>query len=70
MDDFQDKLKIGRITTVSGTIDDWIVAVLQPFDLIERKNENYIFSSGLQKIVDISYDDDNPVLFLFKVKKN
>jgi hypothetical protein len=70
MEDFQDKLNIGRISTVSGTIDDWIVAVLQPFDLIERKNENYAFSLGLQNIVDISHDDDNPILFLFKVKKS
>jgi hypothetical protein len=67
--EFQDRLKIGRIDWVSGTIDDYAVAILQPFDLLQRKNENYTFHPDLQKIMDASEEDDNPILCLFKVKE-
>jgi hypothetical protein len=69
MEEFQDKLKIGKVDHISGTVDDYIVAVLQPFDLLEEKSKNYTFLPELQNMVAESSDGDNPVLFLFKVKK-
>lgn len=68
--EFQDKMKTGRIDNISGTIGDYIVATLQPFDLLQSKEENYTFCPELQKIVDASEEDDNPILFLFKVKSH
>jgi hypothetical protein len=67
--EFQDKMQTGRIDYISGTIDGHIVATLQPFDLLQRKSEDYTFHPELQKMVDMSGEDDNPILFLFKVKK-
>jgi hypothetical protein len=45
-----------------------VVAALQPSDLLQQKNDNYTFHPELQKIVDASVEDDNPVLVLMKVK--
>ncbi|MDR0348098.1 MAG: 6-bladed beta-propeller [Tannerella sp.] len=67
-EEFQDKLKIGRIDWFSGTVDDYVVAALQPSDLLQQKNDNYTFHPELQKIVDTSVEDDNPILILMKVK--
>jgi hypothetical protein len=62
-------MKTGRIDYISSTIGDYIVAPLQSFDLLQSKEENDPFCRELQKIVDTSKNDDNPILFLFKVKK-
>ncbi|MDR3268376.1 MAG: 6-bladed beta-propeller [Tannerella sp.] len=67
--EFEDKLGAGKIERLSGTMDDYIVAVLQPFDLLEKKAENYTFLPQLQELLTQTSDDDNPILLLFKVKK-
>jgi hypothetical protein len=67
-EEFQDKMKVGEIYRPAGIINDYIVAFLQPYDLLEKKIDGYVFSDMLQSIVAESHEEDNPILFLFKIK--
>ena len=62
------ELKIGRMDRPSGTINDFTVATLQPFDLRERLDQGYNFDPKLEAFILNSNDDDNPILFLYKFK--
>jgi len=67
---FQDDLQLGRIDQISGVTDKYIVAILMPFDLLNKKAEGYEFSRDLQPLVTESLPDDNPILCLFKIETN
>jgi hypothetical protein len=68
--EFQDKMRIGEMERPVGIIDDYVVALLQPYDLLEKNANGYIFMDKLQSIVLKSLtDDDNPILFMFKVRR-
>ena len=66
MEDFQKKLNIGKIDRISGVVNNTIAAVLLPFHLVEENVDNY--TKELQRLVDISKDDDNPILCLLRFK--
>jgi hypothetical protein len=66
--EFQNSMKTGVIEKIAGVMNNYIVATLQPFDLLSLKAENYAFPEKLRDLLDRSQDDDNPVLFLFRLK--
>jgi hypothetical protein len=65
---FQDHLQIGKIDRIAGVTDKYIVAILQPFELLSKQTEGYVFAHDLQPLVEKSLSDDNPILCLFKIK--
>jgi hypothetical protein len=65
---FQDALQIGRIDQIAGVTDNYIVAILQPFELLSKQTEDYMFSCDLQLLIAKSLSDDNPILCLFRIK--
>lgn len=65
---FQEEMKVGKMERLSGVINNSFVGILQPFDLLEKASENYVFTEKLQQIVSESSEEDNPVLFLFRLK--
>lgn len=65
---FQSNLQTGIIDRISGATDQYIIAILQPFDLSEKQNQGYVFSPELQPLVTKSLSDDNPILCLFRTK--
>lgn len=65
---FQDNLQTGYIDRISGATDQYVIAVLQPFELSERLTQSYVFSKNLQPLIEESLSDDNPILCLFRTK--
>ena len=65
---FQENLQIGKIDNIAGVTDNYIVAVLQPFELLDKKTEGYKFTRNLEPLVAKSLSDDNPILCLFRIK--
>jgi hypothetical protein len=65
---FQDFLKIGNIDGILGATDEYIIALLQPFELLEKQTQGYQFPSDLQSLLEKSHEDDNPILCLFRLK--
>jgi hypothetical protein len=65
---FQDKLQIGNIERIVGETDKYIVAILQPFELLSKQAESHVFSHDLQPLIAKSLSDDNPILCLFKIR--
>jgi hypothetical protein len=68
MSAFQDCLQTGSIDEIVGATDEYIIAIMQPFELLEKQTQGYIFSKDLQPLVEKSLSDDNPILCLFKLK--
>jgi hypothetical protein len=67
MEDFQKKLKISKIDNISGVVNNSIAAVILPFHLLDRE-DNYPLTPKLQDLTTGLKEDDNPILFLFKLK--
>jgi len=67
-DNFQDMLKIGEMERPIGTIGDYVVSMLYPSHLLEKLTEGYVLDKKLHSMVSESQVDDNPFLFLFKLK--
>ncbi|GGC49948.1 hypothetical protein GCM10011386_47790 [Parapedobacter defluvii] len=65
---FEEQMMVGYMDRPAGTINDFIVAALQPFDLKERLEDSYNFDPKLKTLIQNSEDDDNPILFLYKFK--
>ncbi|GHT06590.1 hypothetical protein AGMMS49525_15010 [Bacteroidia bacterium] len=70
VNDFRQSLNIGIGFTyvASGMLDDYYVIPLIPSELKEEKRNGYQFSMPLDSLIDQSGEDDNPILFLFKLK--
>jgi hypothetical protein len=71
VNDFRQLLNIGMDFTyvASGLLDDYHVIPLIPFELKEQKRNGYQFSMALDSLIDKSEEEDNPILFLFKIKE-
>jgi hypothetical protein len=71
INDFRQLLNVGTGFTyvVSGMLDDYHVIPLIPSELKEQKRNGYQFSMSLDSLIDKSEEDDNPILFLFKLFK-
>jgi hypothetical protein len=71
-DDFRNDLKVGTPFSyvASGQVDGYYVIPLIPASLKEQKKEGYQFAEPLNTFIDQSEEDDNPILFLFKLKNN
>jgi hypothetical protein len=71
-DDFQRELQTGNVFTyiASGKIDDYYVMPLVLSELKMRKEEGYSFSEPLNSLIDQSDEEDNPILFLFRLSPN
>lgn len=67
--DFEEDLKIGYMERPVGTIEDFIVAPLQPYDLRENLKRENTLDTKLKELAEASLEDDNPILFLYKLKK-
>lgn len=67
VEEFQKMLKIGKVDQILGIINDYVAGALLPVDLFEMKVNGYKFSQKLQGLLTESKDDDNPILFLFKL---
>jgi len=68
-DAFQDKLKIGEMERPVGIIDNYVVALIHPYYLLEKIEEGYVLDNRLYPLVSNSKADDNPFLFLFRFKE-
>jgi hypothetical protein len=68
-DEFRKDLQTGNIFTylASGKVADYYVIPLPVSDLKTKKEEGYLFGELLNSLIDKSQDDDNPILFLFKL---
>jgi hypothetical protein len=68
-DEFQKDLQTGNIFTylTHGKVADYYVIPLLVSDLKTKKEEGYLFGETLNSLIDKSQDDDNPILFLFKL---
>jgi hypothetical protein len=71
LDKFQKDLQIDNIFTylASGKVDDYYVMPLMLSDLKTKKEDGYLFREPLNSLVAKSKEDDNPILFLFKLSK-
>jgi hypothetical protein len=71
LDEFQKGLHISNIFTylAPGKIDDYYVIPLIPSELKAQKENGYLFREPLNSLIDRSEEDDNPILFLFKLSK-
>jgi hypothetical protein len=69
-ENFQKDLRIGNTFTylVSGKIDDHYIIPLALSDLKMEKESSYSFKEPLNTLIEKSQEDDNPILFLFKIK--
>jgi hypothetical protein len=69
LDDFQKELRIGNIFTylAPGKVDGYYVIPLLPSELKAKEEEGYLFGEPLNSLIDKSEEDDNPILFLFKL---
>jgi hypothetical protein len=68
-DEFQKDLQTGNIFTylLSGKVDDYYVIPLPVSDLKTKKEDGYLFREPLNSLIDKSEEDDNSILFLFKL---
>ncbi|MDR1224141.1 MAG: 6-bladed beta-propeller [Tannerella sp.] len=68
-DDFQTGLQTGNVFTyiASGKVDDYYVMPLLPSELKLKKEDGYVFSEPLDSLINQSREDDNPILFLFRL---
>ena len=66
--EFQDKLRIGEMERPVGIIDDYVVTLIDPFYLLEKNAQGYLFDNRLYPFISEMQEDDNPILFLFKIK--
>jgi hypothetical protein len=71
LDEFQKNLQTGNIFTylAPGKVNDYYVMPLIPSELKAKKENGYLFGEPLNSLIDKSMEDDNPVLFLFKLDK-
>jgi hypothetical protein len=68
-DEFQNDLQTGNIFTylAPGKVGDYYVMPLIPSELKAKKEDGYSFREPLNSLMDKSMEDDNPILFLFKL---
>jgi hypothetical protein len=71
LDDFQKYLQTGNVFTflAYGKVDDYHVIPLLVSELKMKKENGYLFKEPLSSLIDKSQEDDNPILFLFKLSK-
>lgn len=65
--DIQNQLKVGAFSSPVGvTSDNRFISLLRPGLLKELKEKGVILNEDLDKLVDESNDDDNPILLFYK----